>query len=373
MKELIVKKLNELGSEEREKILSRANVDFDKLETDIRAILEKVRTEKDKALYELTEKFDNCKLDSLKVSEEEIEEAKAGVDNELKETFEHIKRNLESFYSSEKPVEWFKWVDKGIYSGMIYRPYDRVGVYIPGKKALFPTIVLRICVPALVAGVKELVICSPPDHHLHQIKMCLDHGMHVMCEKPLCGIGQIDQAEELLDHPLINRVMVTYNYRYNPDLTKIDNDVRSDRFMLNAYQHRDNLPSWGLLLDHVGHDADTLRYITKENLVVTHADYAEDSFHKLWSIHGVTYDSRTPFSIHEEVLSEPSVLRMAQIITPFGTLEMTPNPEMFTEMWYDFLEKVSYGEGQNCGFENAILTQQVLEDAYRVYNAKKEG
>lgn len=162
MKTILVKELNRLESKERVRILSRAKVDFDELEKGVRAILDKVRAEKDKAIYELSEKFD-CKLSSLRVTEKEIQDACSSVNKEIQDTFKHIKKNLEKFYLNEKPKEWSTLVDEGIRSGMIYRPYDRVGVYVPGRKALFPTIVLRICVPAIVAGVKEIVLCSPPD------------------------------------------------------------------------------------------------------------------------------------------------------------------------------------------------------------------
>lgn len=161
MKKVLLKKINELTNKEKETILSRAKVDFDSLEKDIRAILGQVKTGGDKAVLELTEKFDKFRPYSLKVTANEMKEAVNAVDPEIADTFKHIIKNLTAYYSKEKPKDWYTQVDVGIESGMIYKPYDRIGVYVPGRKALFPTIVLRICVPARIAGVKEIVLCSP--------------------------------------------------------------------------------------------------------------------------------------------------------------------------------------------------------------------
>lgn len=163
MKDIFVKKLNELTGPQRNRLMGRSGIDFETLAKDVLPILDKVRTGKDKALYELTERFDKCRLKSLRVSEKEVREAVDGASGEICDTFRHIKKNLERYCLAEKSNDWFTWIEKGIYSGMIYRPFERIGVYVPGRKALFPTIALRICVPALIAGVKEIALCSPPD------------------------------------------------------------------------------------------------------------------------------------------------------------------------------------------------------------------
>jgi len=216
------------------------------------------------------------------------------------------------------------------------------------------------------------VICTPPNQHIAQIKACLDRDMYVMCEKPLCDLGQLEQAEELLEHPFASRVMVTYNYRYNPDIMKSISAMRSEKYLLLAKQYRKDLPEWGLLLDHVPHDVDILRFISMEELVITNANYEEDENYQRWEIEGITYESKTPFGISEEVVFYPHA-RTALIVTPHGTVEMTANPEMFTIMWYEFLEKAQRSMKQSPGLKNAFQTQQVIEDVYRIYNAREKS
>ena len=164
MKKIINKPLGQLSSREKQQLLSRAAVDFDALEPKIKSILDTVRRKKDKGLIALTKEFDHCTLKSLWVTPMEIKQAFKDVEPGLIKTFKHIIANLRKFYEAEKPREWSVDVDRGIRSGMLYRPYERVGFYVPGRKARFPTITLRMCVPAIVAGVKDIVLCSPPDH-----------------------------------------------------------------------------------------------------------------------------------------------------------------------------------------------------------------
>ena len=163
MKKLINKRIADLSVLEKQQLLSRAAVDFDALEPKIKDILHIVKTKKDEGLLELTQQFDHCSLTTLRVTPFEIEQAFEDIDPQLIETFKHIITNLTAFYQCEKPKEWSVDVDKGIKAGMLYRPYERVGFYVPGRKAHFPTITLRMCVPAIVAGVKDIVLCSPPD------------------------------------------------------------------------------------------------------------------------------------------------------------------------------------------------------------------
>jgi predicted dehydrogenase len=103
------------------------------------------------------------------------------------------------------------------------------------------------------------VIATPPDLHLAQIRQCLDTDLPVLCEKPLCGLGQLDQAKALLNHPHADKVMVAYNYRFHPKLQ----GVRRIPTYFTCWQDR-VLPEWGLLLDHCSHDLDILRQLCGE-------------------------------------------------------------------------------------------------------------
>ncbi|MBU1487763.1 histidinol dehydrogenase [bacterium] len=138
----------------------------EEIEKRVREIINGVRLGGDEALLEYTLKFDGVKLgpSELRVTEEEIEEARASVDREIKDALSLAKSNIEEFHREEalKFKSWQKEDEEGIVLGQIYRPIEKVGVYVPaGTAPLFST-VLMACVPAKVAGVKQIAITTPP-------------------------------------------------------------------------------------------------------------------------------------------------------------------------------------------------------------------
>ena len=128
----------------------------------VEGIIEQVRKDGDKALIELTEKFDKVKLKSVLVSREEIEEAYEKVDPVLVEELENAAYNIERFHKMQLPSDlWLSEVEPGITLGVKSTPLERVGCYIPGGRAAYPSTALMTIIPARVAGVEEVICCTP--------------------------------------------------------------------------------------------------------------------------------------------------------------------------------------------------------------------
>ena len=128
-------------------------------------IIDKVINEKDDALLELTLKFDGVKLakSDLKVSENEIEEAYELIDKKILEYLKLASKRIWDFHSKQRLNSWFEPDENGTILGQLVLPIERVGVYVPGGKAAYPSSVLMNVVPAKVAGVKEIAMVTPPD------------------------------------------------------------------------------------------------------------------------------------------------------------------------------------------------------------------
>ena len=132
----------------------------------VEAILADVRERGDAALYEYTERFDRLKLDAttLEVSIAEIEQALAAVDRETLTTLQLAADRIASFHRRQKEETWLTDDEPDIRLGQMVTPLDRVGIYVPGGKAAYPSSVLMNAVPAKVAGVGEIIMVVPmPD------------------------------------------------------------------------------------------------------------------------------------------------------------------------------------------------------------------
>jgi histidinol dehydrogenase len=126
-------------------------------------IIEVVRDGGDKALFDLTERFDNLRLDSLRVSDSERDAAYGEVDEQVIEMLVEAEARISRFHELQKPKElWLEEVEEGITLGMKISPLDRIGAYIPGGKAAYPSTALMCVIPARVAGVPSVCCCTPP-------------------------------------------------------------------------------------------------------------------------------------------------------------------------------------------------------------------
>ena len=126
-------------------------------------IISNVRKNGDAALYEYCEKLDKAKLGSLQVSGEEIEEAVAAVEPKFLEILRKAAENIRSFHSRQVRNSFVISEESGVVVGQKIIPVDRAGLYVPGGTAAYPSTVLMDSIPAKIAGVKEVVMVTPPN------------------------------------------------------------------------------------------------------------------------------------------------------------------------------------------------------------------
>lgn len=139
---------------------------MEKVADDVSDIIAMVEKDGDKALIELTEKFDKVRLDALLVDRERIDEAYEKVDPELVEALEEAAFNIQRFHELQKRDDlWLKEMEPGITLGVKTTPLRTVGMYVPGGRAAYPTSVLMCGIPARVAGVDEVIMCTPAPIH----------------------------------------------------------------------------------------------------------------------------------------------------------------------------------------------------------------
>ena len=147
-----------------EKLLKRSPNSYGKYEDNVREILDAVKERRDQALFEYTEKFDGAHItsDNIRVTEEEIKEAYEQVDPELVEIIRKSLHNIRTYHEKQRQYSWFDSKPDGTILGQKITPLARVGVYVPGGKAAYPSSVLMNIAPAKVAGVDEIIMVTPP-------------------------------------------------------------------------------------------------------------------------------------------------------------------------------------------------------------------
>ncbi len=133
------------------------------VEEAVSSIIKEVRDNGDKALFEFTRKFEKQDLKLLEVTRDEIEDAYDRVDPVLVEELENAAYNIERFHEMQVPSDlWLKEVEPGVTLGVKSTPLDIVGCYVPGGRASYPSTALMCIIPARVAGVDEVICCTPP-------------------------------------------------------------------------------------------------------------------------------------------------------------------------------------------------------------------
>lgn len=145
------------------RIEQRAEAVPAEIETTVKAIIADVRQRGDAALFELTAKFDRLELDaeSLEVTEEEIDAAMAEVSAESLGALQLAAERIADYHAKQKQETWISTDEQDVLVGQMVRPLDRVGIYVPGGKATYPSSVLMNAVPAKVAGVEEVIMVVP--------------------------------------------------------------------------------------------------------------------------------------------------------------------------------------------------------------------
>ena len=159
----MIKVINYKECKSLDDILLRSQFSHDDVNEKVKAILEDVKQNGDNALKKYAKMFDNAEIDTLEVTEKEIEEAYNRVDDKFKETLNLAYNNIEKFHKKQLRNSYITNEEDGIVMGQIINPIEKVGVYIPGGTAVYPSTVLMNVIPAKVAGVNEIILVSPPN------------------------------------------------------------------------------------------------------------------------------------------------------------------------------------------------------------------
>ncbi|MEX0592871.1 MAG: histidinol dehydrogenase [Nitriliruptoraceae bacterium] len=142
-------------------LLPRPRAAMDAIRGDVQAIIDDVRKRGDSAIVDYNRKFDGVKTDVLEVPREICRKALDDLEPRLRAALERAIDQVRWFHERARPADWREERD-GAVMGQWHRPIHRAGVYVPGGKAVYPSTVIMTVVPALVAGVEEIVLCTPP-------------------------------------------------------------------------------------------------------------------------------------------------------------------------------------------------------------------
>ncbi len=169
-------------------ILERGKLGFRTVEDQVKEIIARVRERGDEALLEYTRRFDKLTLlpSELAVTPAEIEAARQEVSSEQLDALKLAAERIRNYHQRQVRQSWFMNEEEGVILGQLIRPLERVGVYVPGGKAVYPSSVLMNVIPAQVAGVGDIIICSPAN--------CCSTSRATAWAKDSLGVSRIPQA-----------------------------------------------------------------------------------------------------------------------------------------------------------------------------------
>jgi histidinol dehydrogenase len=167
-------------------LLGRGKMDIAHVSTIVSTIIEEIKEQKNKALFTHIAKFDNwtpkCD-DDLQISQESMAKAYENLDTKLKSALHMAYDRIKTYHEKQKPQSWFDTEANGTILGQKVTPVDSAGLYIPGGKAAYPSSLLMNVIPAQVAGVENIVVCTPtPDNEPNELLLAACH---------LCGVTQV--------------------------------------------------------------------------------------------------------------------------------------------------------------------------------------
>ncbi len=154
-------RIMEYGAVSAGELFSRVEIS-DNVAPIVEEIIENVRKNGDEALYFYNKKFDGCQISSLQVSEAEMEEALAAVDSRFLEILEQAARNIRAFHEKQVRQSFVMTSENGVVMGQKITPIEKVGLYVPGGTAAYPSTVLMDSIPAKIAGCAQIVMVTPP-------------------------------------------------------------------------------------------------------------------------------------------------------------------------------------------------------------------
>lgn len=161
---LEIVKLWEYPTEKKEALVSRSKSQIKDVGPDVQKIISEVKKNGDSSVCKFTKDFDNVEVseDNIIVSEDEFEQAYEEVDEEDIRIIERAASAVKKYHLHQLPESWEKEFEEGVKAGQIVRPLKSIGAYVPGGTAKYPSTVLMSVIPAKVAGVEEIVLCTPP-------------------------------------------------------------------------------------------------------------------------------------------------------------------------------------------------------------------
>jgi histidinol dehydrogenase len=167
-------------------LLGRGKMDIESVSAVVENIISEIRSGKNEALKRHIEKFDKWTPSSdedLKISTESMSKAYANIDDKLKSSLHLAYNRIKSYHEKQKPKSWFDTEENGTILGQKVTALDSAGLYIPGGKAAYPSSLLMNVIPAQVAGVKNIVICTPtPGNEPNELLLAACH---------LCGVSEV--------------------------------------------------------------------------------------------------------------------------------------------------------------------------------------
>jgi histidinol dehydrogenase len=163
----------DLGPDRRRALFER-DAGVDAVRSDVREILDRVETEGDVALREFASEFDGVEVGNLDVTDE-AERAYEEIGDDVREAIEDAAANVREFHEAQLPEDWREEFGTGRELGRRFRPIERVGVYAPGGTATYPSSVLMGVIPAVVAGVEQVAVATPPAEELNPVTLAAAH------------------------------------------------------------------------------------------------------------------------------------------------------------------------------------------------------
>ncbi len=169
-----VQSIGDLGPTDRAAFFER-DAGIDAIADDVRGIVDRVREEGDVAVREYTDEFDGVSVGNLEISDE-CERAYEALDNEIREAIETAAANVREFHEAQLPDDWCEEFSEGRELGRRFRPLERVGVYVPGGSAAYPSSAIMGIVPAVVAGVDHVSVVTPPAEKQNPVTLAAIHA-----------------------------------------------------------------------------------------------------------------------------------------------------------------------------------------------------
>lgn len=157
--------LKNMSQSDVAELLRRSEIDIESLHETVRPIIKDVKEKGDAAIVEYNGKFDKASMTAsqLKASEEEFARARETLDPSVKEVIEISAKNIKKYHEAQMPEEmWFTEIDNGILAGEKITPITSAGLYVPRGKGAFPSVMLMLGIPAVIAKVPQLIVCTPP-------------------------------------------------------------------------------------------------------------------------------------------------------------------------------------------------------------------